>query len=446
MADGSTTNHGFTLPEVGASKDSWGTKLNDNWTEVDALLSTTGLPATGTFVPLEGAATKTGTLTTDALNALTLSLRSNDINTIDDIKLTANGVIGAEGGVNLTANKNSGSSGSLFTFYDKGGDDTGGTQNGTPVARIGAAGTSMAQDYTVVTREKGDARYVNLDGDTMTGTLTLSASGTTNTMSISANVLSYSRTDGSGYIDTALAGGGNGTILFRNEGSTYARIGTVNTNGDVLQTRDFADARYIRLNTDTQSDAQYTFRRLVLLSNSVTTQSDITMAGSGVINVEDGVNFVCNRSNSAGASLYTFRDKEGTSSGGTQNSQIVAIIGTDGTSMPSVWTVATREKGDARYTQISSDATLKQNIDDMPDVLEGTLMQLTPRTYEWKVNPEDPRPVGTMFGMVAQEVEQVLPQAVIGEEGQKGLDALTLIGVLVKSVQELTTRVAALEA
>lgn len=39
MADGSTTYYAFTLPEVGASEDSWGTKLNANWTSVDTELN-----------------------------------------------------------------------------------------------------------------------------------------------------------------------------------------------------------------------------------------------------------------------------------------------------------------------------------------------------------------------------------------------------------------------
>lgn len=41
MADGSTTTYSFTLPEVGASEDTWGTKLNANWSLADDLLDGT---------------------------------------------------------------------------------------------------------------------------------------------------------------------------------------------------------------------------------------------------------------------------------------------------------------------------------------------------------------------------------------------------------------------
>ena len=40
MADALTPNYEFTQPEIGGSDDTWGNKLNENWTKVDNLLKT----------------------------------------------------------------------------------------------------------------------------------------------------------------------------------------------------------------------------------------------------------------------------------------------------------------------------------------------------------------------------------------------------------------------
>jgi hypothetical protein len=101
MADSNTTTYSFTLPEVGASADSWGTKLNANWDKVDDLLdgsiavngiTVTGgsidgtpvgatTPSTGEFttVTTTGNVDVTGTVTADGLTVETAAGTSGTI-------------------------------------------------------------------------------------------------------------------------------------------------------------------------------------------------------------------------------------------------------------------------------------------------------------------------------------------------------------------------------
>jgi hypothetical protein len=91
----------------------------------------------------------------------------------------------------------------------------------------------------------------------------------------------------------------------------------------------------------------------------------------------------------------------------------------------------------------SSDYRLKQNIEPMVGGL-AKLSALAPKTFEFKAEPNV-----KVDGFIAHEVQAVVPQAVTGEkdgEEMQGLDMSKLVPVLVAAVQELSAKVAALEA
>jgi hypothetical protein len=97
---------------------------------------------------------------------------------------------------------------------------------------------------------------------------------------------------------------------------------------------------------------------------------------------------------------------------------------------------------------IVSDYRLKENVQPMQDAL-AKIAQLNPVTYTWKADGSDGQ------GFIAHELQAVVPDCVSGEkdavdaEGNpqyQGVDTSFLVATLVKAVQELTAKVASLEA
>lgn len=93
-----------------------------------------------------------------------------------------------------------------------------------------------------------------------------------------------------------------------------------------------------------------------------------------------------------------------------------------------------------------SDSGTKDNIERIEDAL-AQLRQLKPVTFNYK--PEySTSPERLHYGFIAQEYKEVMPDATYYDESTKKLciDPVELIGLLVRSVQQLEERVQYLEA
>jgi hypothetical protein len=87
----------------------------------------------------------------------------------------------------------------------------------------------------------------------------------------------------------------------------------------------------------------------------------------------------------------------------------------------------------------ASDIAIKKDIEDIGYGLE-TVQTLQPRKYKLKEDDSE------QIGFIAQEMETIVPEVVIGEEGQKGISYGQITSILTKAIQELTTKLEAAEA
>jgi len=89
----------------------------------------------------------------------------------------------------------------------------------------------------------------------------------------------------------------------------------------------------------------------------------------------------------------------------------------------------------------TSDRALKENISDLGDSTY-TLNQLKPRKFDWKRDEASNTDLDNQVGFIAQEVEAVNSNLVSGNEGEKVIYTIGLVAIAVKTIQELSQRVA----
>jgi len=96
--------------------------------------------------------------------------------------------------------------------------------------------------------------------------------------------------------------------------------------------------------------------------------------------------------------------------------------------------------GSATTYNTSSDVRLKENIVDAP---AGNIDDIRVRSFDWKVDGSH-----QTYGMVAQELVDVAPEAVTQgetEEDMWGVDYSKLVPMMIKEIQDLKAEVAALK-
>jgi hypothetical protein len=76
-------------------------------------------------------------------------------------------------------------------------------------------------------------------------------------------------------------------------------------------------------------------------------------------------------------------------------------------------------------------------VNDFQDLTAGLeiVKDIKPRIFDWKDGDKG----NNIFGFIAQELEEVMPTAVINGD-VKSINVTSIVSVLVKSVQELTKK------
>ena len=98
--------------------------------------------------------------------------------------------------------------------------------------------------------------------------------------------------------------------------------------------------------------------------------------------------------------------------------------------------------GTSTIYNTSSDQRLKENIADADDA-GSKVDAIQVRQFDWKADGSHQD-----YGMVAQELQAVAPEAVSGDadsEDMMGVDYSKLVPMLIKEIQSLRNRVAQLE-
>ena len=147
--------------------------------------------------------------------------------------------------------------------------------------------------------------------------------------------------------------------------------------------------------------------------------------------------FIENNS-SSNALIYGEFDNRRVSINGTAPTQTLDIVGTLRVRTVNSGTYSTpvNRTSDGTLTTATSDVRLKENIATIKNGLSSVL-KLRGVSFNWKSSPES----GRKIGLIAQEVEPILPELVFTNEadGFKGINYAEISAVLIEAIKEQQT-------